>query len=59
MVQQKKRKSTKRDTVVIASRVDADFVEALHSLAEQERRTLANMIDVMLRESAKARGVKL
>ena len=46
-------------TVVLATRVDAEFVELVKNEAEKETRTLSNMVHVLLREALRARGVEL
>jgi hypothetical protein len=46
-------------TVVLATRVDHDFVKLIKEEADKETRNLSNMIHVLLREALKARGVKL
>jgi len=57
MVQNKGRED--EETVVLATRVGPEFVDAIKSVAEKETRTVSNMVRVLLREALKARGVKL
>ena len=58
MAQQKNKKINKQQGTVIATRVKGDFLNNLKALAEQDKRTLANMIYVLLCEAIEAREEK-
>jgi hypothetical protein len=46
-------------TATLTFRIDPAVKEGLRAMAEKERRSLANMIEVMIREYCQCNGIKI
>jgi hypothetical protein len=46
-------------TATVTFRIDPEVKEALQQIAEREHRSLANMIEVMIREYCEEAGMKV